>query len=74
MSENPSGVSSFEPTVRFQAFGDSSINFTCFLRVREYESRAVLQHEFIKRLFERYGKEGISIPFPVRTILMKKDE
>lgn len=74
MSENPGGVSSFEPSVRFQSFGDSSINLICYLRVREYESRAVVQHEFIKRLFERYGKEGINIPFPVRTIYLKKDE
>jgi small-conductance mechanosensitive channel len=74
MNENPSGVGSFEPSVRFQSFGDSSINLTCYLRVREYESRAILQHEFIKRLFERYGKEGITIPYPVRTLYVKKDE
>ena len=74
MSENPGGVGTFEPSVRFQSFGDSSINLICYLRVREYESRAVLQHEFIKRLFERYGKEGINIPFPIRTVYLKKDE
>jgi small-conductance mechanosensitive channel len=73
MSENPSGVTEFEPVVRFQSFGDSSINLTCYLRVREYESRNLLQHEFIKKLFERYEKEGINIPFPIRTVYMKKE-
>lgn len=74
MNENPGGVGTFEPSVRFQSFGDSSINLICYLRVREYESRSVVQHEFIKKLFERYGKEGINIPFPIRTVYLKKDE
>jgi small-conductance mechanosensitive channel len=73
MSENPGGVSAFEPIVRYQNFGDSSINLTCSLRVREYESRAVMQHEFIKKLFERYEKEGINIPFPIRTVYLKNE-
>ncbi len=74
MAETPGGVSAFEPVVRFQSFGDSSINLICYLRVREFESRNFLQHEFIKKLFERYQKEGISIPFPIRTVYLKKEE
>jgi small-conductance mechanosensitive channel len=73
MSENPGGVSSFEPVVRFQNFGESSISLTCSLRVREYESRSVMQHEFIKKIFERYEKEGINIPFPIRTVYLKNE-
>jgi len=73
MLENPGGVSDFEPVVRFQNFGDSSINLTCSLRVREFESRSGIQHEFIKKLFERYEKEGINIPFPIRTVYLKNE-
>ena len=29
----------------------------------------VVTHEFMKRLHERYAREGIEIPFPVRTIV-----
>jgi hypothetical protein len=30
-------------------------------------------HEFVKRLHERYRREGITIPFPIRT-LVRRDE
>jgi len=28
----------------------------------------LIKHEFIKKLHERYGKEGIVIPYPIRAI------
>ena len=28
----------------------------------------LIKHEFIKRLSERYAKEGIVIPYPIRAI------
>jgi small-conductance mechanosensitive channel len=30
-----------------------------------------VKHEFIKRLHQRFGQEGIEIPFPIRTVVMK---
>jgi len=30
-----------------------------------------VKHEFIKRLHARYNQEGITIPFPVRTIELR---
>lgn len=61
-------VSDFEPFMRYTGFGDSSINFNVILRAREVVGQHVLRHEFIKRLHARYGREGIEIPFPQRTI------
>jgi len=34
----------------------------------------LLKHEFIKKLHHRYGEEGIEIPFPIRTVIMKEQE
>ncbi len=34
----------------------------------------LLKHEFVKRLHKRYREEGIVIPFPIRTLDMKKDD
>ena len=38
------------------------------LRVKEFVDQYLIKHEFIKRLHERYKKEGIIIPYPIRTI------
>ncbi|MFH0809784.1 MAG: mechanosensitive ion channel family protein, partial [Pseudomonadota bacterium] len=58
------GVRGFEPTLRFHAFDASSINFTVTLRVRGFADQALIRHEFIKALHERYRDEGIVIPYP----------
>ena len=62
------GVKTFEPFIRYHTFGDSSINFSGILRTNEFVGQYVLKHEFIKRLDVRYKKEGIVIPFPIRTL------
>ena len=68
MKEVRGGVPEFEPFIRYHTFGDSSINFTVILRAKEYTDQHLIKHEFIKRLHERYAKEGIVIPFPIRAI------
>jgi len=68
MKEVSGGVSGFEPFIRYGSFGDSSIGFTVILRAKEFVDQYLIKHEFIKRLQERYKKEGIVIPYPIRTI------
>lgn len=68
MWEIPGGVGDFEPFIRYHTFGSSSIDFTVILRVNEFVDQYVVKHEFIKRLHKRYQSEGITIPFPIRTI------
>ncbi len=68
MKEVPGGVPEFEPFIRYHTFGDFSINFTVILRGKEYVDQYLIKHEFVKRLHLRYTKEGITIPFPVRTV------
>lgn len=67
------GVKDYEPVIRFFAFGDSSINLKCILRVNDYSAQFEVKSEFIKKLHQRYNKEGINIPFPIRTVLMKNE-
>jgi small-conductance mechanosensitive channel len=64
----PGTIPGFEPRMRFHSFGESSINFTAWQGAKDYVSGLALKHEFIKRLHSRYGREGIGIPFPIRTI------
>ncbi len=58
----------FEPDVRFHTFGESSIIFTVVLRAKEFIDHYTVKHEFIKMLHDRFRKEGIIIPYPIRTI------
>ena len=68
------GIPEFEPFIRYHTFGDSSIDFTVILRTREFVNQYIIKHEFIKRLHERYKKEGVEIPFPIRTVYMREEK
>jgi small-conductance mechanosensitive channel len=68
MSEVQGGVPEFDPFIRYNTFGDSSIGFTVILRGKEYVDQYLIKHEFIKRLHQRYTKEGIVIPYPIRAV------
>lgn len=58
----------FEPFIRFHTFGNSSVDFSVILRVKEFTDRYLVSHEFVKRLHARYAAEGIEIPFPQRVV------
>jgi len=62
------GVPGFEPSVRYNNFGDHSINFTVGLKAKEFSDQHLIRHEFIKCLHKRYSKEGVIIPYPIRAI------
>lgn len=68
MKDVPGGVPDFQPFIRYHTFADFSINFTVILRAKEFVDQYLLKHEFIKRLQERYAKESIIIPYPIRAI------
>ncbi len=57
-----------EPFLRFHTFGDSSIDFTVFMRVNEFFDQRIAKHKFIKQLHKRYQQEKIKIPFPIREV------
>ena len=72
MREVQGGVPDFEPFIRYNAFADSSINFSVILRGKEYVDQYLIKHEFVKRLHRRYEQEGIEIPFPQRTLHLQQ--
>jgi small-conductance mechanosensitive channel len=69
MREVEGAVPDHEPAIRYTAFGGSSVNFNVILRAAEVTTRAVVTHEFIKRLHRRYQKEGIDFQSPTETIV-----
>lgn len=64
-----------EPFVRFiPGFGDSSLDFTLICQVQEFVDQYLAQHELRKRIFKRFGEEGIEIPFPHRTVYLREEK
>jgi small-conductance mechanosensitive channel len=61
-------VATFEPFIRYNAFGDSSIQFTVILRAKTVTDRFALRHEFMKLLHRAYARHEIEIPFPQRVL------
>ncbi len=74
MQQVPGAVTDFEPVIRYNSFGESSINFSVVLRIKEFTDQYLLKHELIKLLHRRFKEEGIEIPFPIRTIHLKTDQ
>jgi small-conductance mechanosensitive channel len=60
------------PFVRFiPGFEDFSLGFTLIVQVDDFVSQYLAQHELRKRIFARFQREGIKIPFPTRTLYME---
>jgi small-conductance mechanosensitive channel len=64
----PGGSSETPPAVRFIGFGDSGMRFNVILNSENLKTSNDVRHEFLKRLAERFRREGIVIPFPTRTL------
>jgi len=72
--EVPGLLSDPAPFVRFiPGFGESSLDFTLICQVREVVDQYLAQHELRKRILARFRREGIGIPFPIRTVHLKQD-
>lgn len=67
----PGFVKDFDPIVRFQSFGDFALNFVVIFRVENYDTQFAVWDEIHQRLFARLQREGIEIPFPIRTVYLR---
>lgn len=63
-------VQNKEVEVFFEEFGDSSINFTARLWINYPRNQAFLKarHQAVLKIKAAFDREGITIPFPIRTI------
>jgi len=59
------------PFVRFiPGFGDSSLDFSLIVQVRQFTDQYLVQSELRKRIVARFEEEGIQVPFPTRTLVL----
>jgi potassium efflux system protein len=68
---NPRVVPEPPPQIYFEAYGDSSLNFTIWVHLHTPADRIPATHELNTVIFERFQEEGIEIPFPRQDLHVK---
>jgi small-conductance mechanosensitive channel len=63
----------YQPVIRFTDFGDFSINFILYFRVKTIYDRAFIKSEMLKNVYKRLDETGIQIPFPQRVVTINKN-
>jgi small-conductance mechanosensitive channel len=66
------GVKTFQPLIRYLAFADSSINFVVVMKATDFTFVSLVRHEYIKKIHEKFQKENIEIPFPIRNVFLRQ--
>ena len=57
-----------QPTVRFNKFNDSSLDFSIWVYVRSYGSQFKMKSTMRLIMYEEFKKYDIRIPWPIRTV------
>lgn len=63
-----------QPFVRFENFGESSLDFSVYFYTTEIFRAENIKSDMRVKIFTALKAKGINIPFPQRVIRMKKDE
>lgn len=61
-----------EPKILFESMADSSLNFKAMIWIDSYENRLLAKEEATKRIYNALNKAKIDIPFPTRTVYLKR--
>ena len=59
---------SSQPTVRFNKFNDSALDFLVLVYVRDYGSQFKMKSDMRVIMYEEFKKYDIRIPWPIRTV------
>ena len=57
-----------QPTVRFNKFNDSSLDFALYVYVKDYGSQFKMKSDIRMMIYEEFKKYDIRVPWPIRTI------
>lgn len=72
--ENPKVMDHPKPTVNFNDFGDSSLNFEIRVWVRELWENDIIQSDIRFAIDAAFRESGVTIPFPQRDLHIKSSE
>lgn len=62
------------PEAYFTAFGDSGLNMSLFFWVDDYTKTFAVTDMINEQIINRFRVEGITIPYPTRTVLLEKEQ
>ncbi|MEM4255168.1 MAG: mechanosensitive ion channel family protein [Candidatus Norongarragalinales archaeon] len=65
---------SFFPVLRFVNFGDSSLQFRYIFQAKSFDDSFPLATEMRFEMVKQFRKDGIEIPFPIRTVYLKGEK
>lgn len=65
---NPRVLDDPPPQIFFQAYGDSSLNFTVWVHLGSPRDRILATHELNTAILEAFRTHGIEVPFPQRDL------
>jgi small-conductance mechanosensitive channel len=74
LETTPGAAADFVPFVRFNILGDRNIGGTTILRVTEFTEQYLVKSEFIRRMRERFFREGIADPFPITSVRIERSD
>jgi small-conductance mechanosensitive channel len=57
-----------QPTVRFNKFNDSALDFLVLVYVRDYGSQFKMKSDMRVIMYEEFKKYDIRVPWPIRTV------
>ena len=66
--ECPGADPESEPVFRYEAFGESNVNFHMIIRARDRVAGFEVRSDLIEELHWRLAAEGITINYPVRKL------
>jgi small-conductance mechanosensitive channel len=72
--ENKNILTDPEPRVRFRTFGESSLDFELLCWAKEPVMRGLTIHEMNKTIYDKFNDEGVTIPFPHRTVYVREEK
>lgn len=68
---NPRVVTDPPPQIFFEAYGDSSLNFTLYVYLTAPADRIPATHELNNAIFEAFKEQGIEFPYPQMDLHIK---
>jgi small-conductance mechanosensitive channel len=73
-NEIPGMLADPPPSVVFDpGFGDSGLGFTVNYQVEEFAAQVAVRSDLRRRILRRFVVEGIEIPYPSRTVYLRRD-
>lgn len=74
LEANPHIVKGHNNGVFLHEYGDSSVNYKIKYAIEDFSWRRAVRDEVLSAVWYQFRKRSIEIPFPIRTVIMRKPE